>query len=88
LIDPEGHTGVLLPTESTAGDQNSGLTIATKIVDESVSGNVAEGHLAKAKRHTEPLAHIGYDVGGRLRFERDVPRLPIEVLHMIGENDP
>ena len=40
------------------------------------------------KQHTEPLAHIGNDVGGSLRFERDVPRPPIEVLHVIGEDDP
>lgn len=40
------------------------------------------------KQHTEPLAHIGNDVGWSLRLERESPSLPIEVLDVIGEDDP
>jgi hypothetical protein len=36
------------------------------------------------KQHTEPLGHIGNDVGGSLRCESDVPRLAIEVFDVIG----
>ena len=40
------------------------------------------------KQRTEPLAHIGHDVGWSLRLEHESPRLPIEVLDVIGEDDP
>ena len=37
---------------------------------------------------SEPLAHIGNDVGWSLRLERESPRLPIEVLDVIGGTTP
>jgi hypothetical protein len=40
------------------------------------------------KQHAEPLAHIGHDVGWSLRLKRESPRLPIEVLDVIGEDNP
>ena len=44
--------------------------------------------LLQAKQHTEPLAHVGNEVGWSLRLERESPRLPIEVLDVIGEANP
>jgi hypothetical protein len=43
--------------------------------------------MLQPKQYTEPLAHIGHDVGVSLRPEREPPRLPIEILDVIGEND-
>ena len=40
------------------------------------------------EQHTEPLAHVGNEVGWSLRLERESPRLPIEVLDVIGEDNP
>src|SRR5439155_23547619 len=42
----------------------------------------------QAKQHTKTLAHIGNDLGGSLRDEHGSPRSPIEILHVIRENDP
>ena len=51
-------------------------------------GGAPSRSLLQPKQHSEPLAHIGNDVGRSPRFERESPRLPIEVLDVIGENDP
>jgi hypothetical protein len=42
----------------------------------------------QTNQHTAPLAHIGHDVGWSLRLERESWRLSIEVLDVIGEDDP
>ena len=42
----------------------------------------------QAKQHTKTLAHIGNDLRGSLRDEHGSPRSPIEILHVIRENDP
>ena len=42
----------------------------------------------QAKQHTQTLAYIGNDVRGSLRDEHGSPSLPIEILHVIRENDP
>jgi hypothetical protein len=44
--------------------------------------------MLQPEQHTEPLAHVGNDVGWSLRLERESPRLPIEVLDVIGEDNP
>lgn len=63
--------------------------ITMKIDDRgrSVSRALPKGSLLQPKQHTEPLAHIGHDVGWSLRLEREAPRLPIKVLDVIGEDD-
>ena len=40
------------------------------------------------KQHSEPRSYIGHNVGGGLRLEHEPPCLPIQVLDMIGEDDP
>ena len=43
--------------------------------------------MLQPEQHTEPLAHVGNDVGQSLRLERESPRLPIELLDVIGEDN-
>jgi hypothetical protein len=90
-IDVGGQTVVLVSTMGIDdGDRDNGSTITTKIDDrdQSVSRILPKISLLQSKQHTEPLAHIGNDVGRSLRLERDSPRLPVQVLNVIGEDDP
>jgi hypothetical protein len=54
----------------------------------SVSRTLPTVSMLQPEQHTEPLAHVGNDVGWSLRLERESPRLPIEVLDVIGEDNP
>lgn len=74
-------------------DQKGGLGCDSSQVKPARTRRPCQGQLAtvsslQTKQHTEPLAHISNDVGWGLRFERESPRLPIEILDVIGKDDP
>jgi hypothetical protein len=75
-------TGSIILDQSPRVDRCRGQTVVL------VSTMRIDDGLLQSKQHTEPLAHIGNDVGRSLRLERDSPRLPVQVLHVIGEDDP
>jgi hypothetical protein len=88
---PEDQTVVLRVHEwNRRCDLHNGSTITTRIEDpgQSVLRTLLKFSLLQPKQHSESLAHIGNDVGWSLHLERESPRLPVEVLDVIGEDHP
>jgi len=43
---------------------------------------------SETQQRAQTLAHVNHDPSRRLRFEHDSSSVPVQVLDVVGENDP